>query len=318
MDFPHGLLFHHFWDNSHPRGQGAISGDEFELILKHVGLENLLRAEDWLKRARSNTLRETDICITFDDGLRCQFDVALPVLEKHNLTAFWFIYTAPIVGEFDELEIFRYFRTSCFENISDFYNAFDLFIAESDFSQSVSAQVRDADIDKYLPHAPFYSYRDRRFRFIRNEILGPERYARVMNDIMRHRQFDREAVAGNLWLSKEQIGVLDSKDHVIGLHSHSHPTSLEKQDRKTQRNEFQTNKSILENVTGGTITSASYPCNSYSDITLDVLRDLGISVAFRADTSRKRDPYLELPRINHALILERMIDEEPADQIGPH
>ena len=32
--------------------------------------------------------------------LKCQYDIALPILDKYNLKAFWFIYTGPLKKEF--------------------------------------------------------------------------------------------------------------------------------------------------------------------------------------------------------------------------
>ena len=36
--------------------------------------------------------------VTFDDNLKCQYDIALPILDKYSLKAFWFIYTSPLDG----------------------------------------------------------------------------------------------------------------------------------------------------------------------------------------------------------------------------
>ena len=33
-------------------------------------------------------LEDTDVCITFDDNLKCQYEIALPVLDKYSLKAF--------------------------------------------------------------------------------------------------------------------------------------------------------------------------------------------------------------------------------------
>ena len=52
-------------------------------------------------------------------------NVALPVLEKYGLTAFWFIYSSPFTGVMERLEIYRNFRSTMYQKVSDFYNDFD-------------------------------------------------------------------------------------------------------------------------------------------------------------------------------------------------
>ena len=46
------------------------------------------------ERLERSELRHNDIVLTFDDGLRCQYDIALPILNKHGIGAFWFVYSS--------------------------------------------------------------------------------------------------------------------------------------------------------------------------------------------------------------------------------
>lgn len=91
---PHGIMFHHFCDAHYPHGQGAISAADLRRIIQYLGPEKILPARDWLRRATANQLRPWDLCLTFDDNLRCQYDVAVPVLREFGLTAFFFVYTS--------------------------------------------------------------------------------------------------------------------------------------------------------------------------------------------------------------------------------
>ena len=86
--FPHGVMFHHFYNSDHPMGQGAISAQEFENIILYLGVDRFLSPEEWSKRAINGKLKQTDLCLTFDDALLCQYDIALPILKKFKLTAF--------------------------------------------------------------------------------------------------------------------------------------------------------------------------------------------------------------------------------------
>ena len=51
----------------------------------------------------------------------------------------------------------------------------------------------------------------------------------------------------------------------------------------------------------------SHPCNSYDDVTLGVLRELGVTQGFRADLGEfSGRSALEYPRQDHANIMKAM------------
>ena len=115
---PFGLMFHHFiGGDKYPSAQGAISSEEFEKIIdRYLSESRILCAEEWAYKAENNKLRNGEVCVTLDDGLQCQVDVALPVLESKGLTAFWFVQSGILVGDFGVLEVFRRFRNEYFSS----------------------------------------------------------------------------------------------------------------------------------------------------------------------------------------------------------
>ena len=124
-NFFHGIMFHHFHDDTiHKKSQGSISKDDLSKIIKYIGKENILDANIFYDKLKKNKLSNKEVCITFDDALKSQIDVALPVLEDFNIKCFFFVYTSIFEGKPDNLEIFRYFRTNCFKSIDDFYTNF--------------------------------------------------------------------------------------------------------------------------------------------------------------------------------------------------
>ena len=71
---------------------------------------------------------------------------------------------------------------------------------------------------------------------------------------------------------------------------------------------IQNNKDQLESIIKSEIKSVSYPCNSYNDITLECMSDLGIKIGFRADMTEVciGDKRLEYPREDHSNIIRKM------------
>ena len=124
-NYYHGIMFHHFHDDKkHQKGQGSISKDEFYQLIKFIGRKNILDASDFFNRFKEKKLKPNQVCLTFDDGIKCQYDIALPVLEDLKIQSFFFIYSSTLEGVPDMLEVYRFFRMNFFNNIDEFYKEF--------------------------------------------------------------------------------------------------------------------------------------------------------------------------------------------------
>lgn len=299
-------MFHHFYGGRHRPGQGSISSRQLEDLIRFVGRGRLLSADEWAARAAADRLDARDVCLTFDDNLRCQHDVALPVLRDYGLTAFWFVATSVFCGRLERLELYRAFRTRYFESVDDFYAEFFRFLATSPAAEDVEEALLAFRPERYLAEFPFYTEADRRFRFVRDEVLGPRRYPQVMDALIASRGVSLESLAANLWMTPEQLRRLDAEGHRIGLHSHTHPTRLAELPIERQRQEYRDNFTMLLSIVGRAPAAVSHPCNSYTAATLEVLRGLGIRVGFRANTRPGPFGPLELPREDHANLLAEM------------
>ena len=303
---PHGLMFHHFHGDRPPHGQGSITARQFRELLDFVGRERILPAWEWQQRAAHGALGSDDLCLTFDDNLRCQFDVALPVMREAGLTGLWFIQTAVIEGTSERLEIDRAFRMRCFAGMDAFYGAFERYLMESPLAGPVELGLREFNPRTYLAEYPFYTDGDRRFRFLRDRVLGPQRYGEVMNALIDARGVNVEELAADLWMDEACLRQLHAEGHVIGLHSHTHPTCLAELPIEAQRQEYARNHAILADLLGESPVAMSHPCNSYTDQTLEILRDLGVQVGFRSNATLQTHGPLEQPREDHTSILRQM------------
>ncbi len=124
-NFYHGIMFHHFHnDGVHKKSQGSLNKDDFYKIINFIGRKNILDADIFFEKFKNNKLKDKEVCLTFDDSIKCQIDIALPVLEDLKIKSFFFTYTSIFEGNPDSLEIFRYFRTNYFNSINEFYEIF--------------------------------------------------------------------------------------------------------------------------------------------------------------------------------------------------
>ena len=74
----------------------------------------------------------------------------------------------------------------------------------------------------------FYSENDIKFRLTRDLFLTNTMYKKVMKKLFNQKSFKIQKVKKNVFLQKKDIIKLHKLGHEIGLHSHTHPTKLEK------------------------------------------------------------------------------------------
>lgn len=297
-----GIMFHHFHDEVHPRIPGSLSAEELDTIIKKVGRENILDPQEWMELANKPVKGAKKNCITFDDSLLSQYEIAKPVLDSHGIKAFWFVYTSILEQSYELFEIYRYFRSLNFKTTDDFYAEFFQKMESLGEWEGELSSTPERVMTDYLSEFSFYSENDRKFRYIRDKILLKGNYDRVMMEMMKNHDFVPSKVSEKIWFQKNHLKSLQDEGHTLGLHSHTHPTRLGDLSADEQRVEYGKNKEAIETVTGGKVHTASHPSNSYSDDTLDILADLGIQYAFRANADMSPYSNLELPRLDHKML----------------
>ncbi len=286
---PHGIMFHHLHGGRHYKGQGSLSQEDFEDILRSVGLDRILDPHEWIRRLNGGQLTEGDLCISFDDGLLCQFDIALPVLEKYNLKAFWFVYSSVFEGDpGSKFEIYRVLRSKFFKNLDDFYQVFFEKVFGSEFGDKTRASLKDADLQEAKRIRPFYTADDIRFRFIRDQVLNPREFEMIADAIIEDCGISFSELSKDLWMTNDNLAYLSSHGHNVGLHSYSHPMVFANLSAEEQYDEYFRNYGHIKRVTAQSPVAMVHPANSYNDDTLRVLSRLGISCGFRSDMFPRR------------------------------
>jgi len=304
-NFAHGIMFHHFHSEVHLRTQGSFDKKEFRDILEWLNSNyNINNASDFLRKKLNNSLNDSDITITFDDGLKSQFDIALPVLNEMGIEAFFFVYSDAL-EKVGDMEIFRLFRTSEFKNIDDFYNIFFEKLRLKDI-ESFNKNLEIFESSSYLDNG-FYSVNDRFYRYLRDVVLSHEQFTKTHYSLMKGFNFDIESAKNQLWITEEMLKEIYNMGHVIGLHSRSHPTDITKLSKSQQYKEYSMNLQYLEKLIGSKVVSMSHPCGRYNEDTLEVLTDIGIKIGFLHNISEKNNhSALKIPREDSANVYRIM------------
>lgn len=298
--FAHGLMFHRFHKSgTKPFGQGSLTDMELDRILNFIGRNRILTPQEWLFKLKNRSLQKDDLCITFDDGLKSQFDVALPVLDYYGIKAFWFIFSSVFEGGIDRNEVYNRFATTQF-------TSFDVFVEEffdfNPISQNLLSEYGyDLYAKKLQEEYPFYSANDLKFRFVRNKILCKKDFEITMDNMFEKRGLSVPQCARDLWLTNEDLHNLNAGGHIVGLHSYDHPFAIADLPVAQQEEQYLLNYQHINQVTGKAAECVSHP-------TIDILLGMGVVCGFRANMSPSKgktinEHSLELAREDGANIL---------------
>ena len=69
-----------------------------------------------------------------------------------------------------------------------------------------------------------------------------------MFKLVEKKKYDIEKNKKNLFFDREDLKNLESLGHVVGLHSHDHPTLIEKLSYADQNNQYIRNQSIVSKI----------------------------------------------------------------------
>ena len=311
-NFFHGITFHHFHDNNkNLMSQGSLSRDYFYKILNKIGRNNILNADEFFLRFKEHSLKENNICLTFDDALKCQYDVALPILNELKIKCFFFIYTSVFEDDPDLLELYRYFRTQNFKDIDNFY---DIFFSNINESLDEFIYKKKKKIELIKTTHPFYSYNDIKFRVVRNEFLNRDSYKKIMLKMFSDYNFEYRKYFKKIFMNSNDLIEIKESGHLIGLHSHTHPTKFNNLSYEDQINEYSLNQKNLSEMLDckqSDIQYMSHPCGSYNSHTLEILEKIGIKLGFNntifveknKNMKKINNSNLEIARIDSSNIL---------------
>ena len=303
-----GLMFHHFHDGiKHKRSEGSISKSQFKKILLNFK-RNIVTPEEFINQISTNKKKEKKmICLTFDDGIKSQVDIALEVLDELKLKGFFFTNTFQYENKISMLECCRYFRNNYFSNIEEFYELF-LTNLKNNFSEkkiNFFLKTNKKYIVKQKKIASFYSYKDLEFRLLRDFFLNKEQYNKQLIELFNLKGFKYKKKSNKLHFSKADLRILSYNKHEIGLHSHSHPIPITDLPLKDLKNEYNKNYLILKKIIKRDILSMSHPNGYFSNNCKTVLKNLGVKVGFGTAkaNSKKKLNLFNIPRIDHTYLI---------------
>jgi peptidoglycan/xylan/chitin deacetylase (PgdA/CDA1 family) len=271
------------------RAQLELLGRSWEFVSR----DELLAAA-----AGEAALPERACAITFDDGLRCQVELALPVLEQLGIPAIFFVPGRPVA----EGRVLRVHKVHALRERID----------DAELLELVGAE--DVPEDVAREHYRYDTPQAARVKYLLNMALAADERDRVVGAAFAEVFPDEAAFAADLYMSRDAIRALAPS---VGAHSYAHePLALmasEELDRDLERC-----TALLEELTGERPRAFSYPHGTPSTVDVATARRLataGYRVAFTMERALNRslDEPLLLGRLdaNDAPGGKRPLEEIP-------
>jgi peptidoglycan/xylan/chitin deacetylase (PgdA/CDA1 family) len=307
--FYHGIMFHHFHnDKFFKKSRGSVSQDHLIKIIKKIGRKNILDANDFIIRLKEKKLHKNNVCFSFDDGLKCQYKIALPILEDLQIKSFFFIFSSIFTNKADLLEVYRFFRDNYYDNINLFYEDF---FSSIYVKYKLFLDLKSKNIKLFKLNYPYYTINDIRFRLLRDGFLSAKTYKKTMIKLFTKKKFDYLGHINKLYLNKTELKKLYRLGHQIGLHSHYHDINIKKLNYNKQFNTYNKNLNYLSDIlkiNKSEIKSMSHPLGNYNEETLEVLKKLNIQIGFRdnlqtnkLDMKKINNTNLEISRVSNSI-----------------
>ena len=307
------VMYHYVRDlkNSRYPNIKGLDIDKFKRQIKYFKENyNFIRMEDlieYYKSPNKKSLPDKSILLTFDDGYKDHYTYVLPVLLENN-----------IQGSF-------YIPTKCFQDKKVLDVNKIHFILESCIGkeEKILTEIKEyLEINKDSRISLLYNEYFREYaiasRFDKKEIIFikrmlqvvlPEDYREKLVDLLFKKYvcligdkiISERAFWEELYLTPDQIRLMEKLGMHIGFHSHNHVwlNSLSKEEQESQiKSSINYFKEIGINTKKMTI---SYPYGGYNEDTIELMKKYKISLGFTTEVKKvdlKISDCLKLPRMD--------------------
>ncbi|MCM0083484.1 polysaccharide deacetylase family protein [Geomonas sp. Red32] len=232
----------------------GVTPSEFEAQLDEMGRHVEFVGADAIERALSGNraLPENAAVVTFDDGLKEQFALALPILEARRIPFIFFVNSAPLAE-----------RRPCFVHKVHYLRSVissEEFLARARLVAERKLSFSFPEIDASSIGPSFYPYDEppaRALKYTLNFLLSPEHAATIVDEMFSE-QADEAEFCSWFYLNADEARELHGRFRALGVHGHSH-LSLASLPEQEARREIGRCAEILGEVAGAPLSCISYP-----------------------------------------------------------
>ena len=252
-------------------------------------------------------LPEKPILLTFDDGYKDHYTYVLPILLENN-----------IQGSF-------YIPTKCFQDkkvldVNKIHFILESCIGEEEIilkeieeylEKNKDSRISLSYTDYFKEYAVNSRFDKKEVIFIKRmlQVVLPEDYREKLVDILFKKYvctigdkiISERAFWEELYLTPEQIRMMEKLGMHIGFHSHSH-IWLNSLTKEKQKLELESSIKWFSEIGLDTKKmTISYPYGGYNENTINLMKEYKIPIGFTTEARKinlKDDNFLELPRLD--------------------
>lgn len=247
---------------------------ELQKIGKFISPKELLENTDEIVNSKQNYL-----LVTFDDGLREQFEIAKPILDDLKIEAMYFVNSINFIEKkvslVHKIHLIRS-QVSPEDLMSNFL--------KSTFKSKF--ELSEIDKKKAIEHYNFDDVSSAHLKYCLNFKLTINELSIAMNDLF-NIYFDSKETVNNLYMTEEYLKIL-AQENQLGSHTHSH-LALGLLDVDTIGTELKKTKEYLEKITQTKIEMLSYPYGneaSYAFPVPDIAKKVGYKLGFTMERGK--------------------------------
>ena len=202
-------------------------------------------------------LPERACLLTFDDGLRCQVELALPVLERLGAPAVFFVPGAPL-AERRVLAVHKLHALRERLPEDEFEVRLDAALA------AAGAEPPAVAVEHARRHYRYDTPSAARVKYLLNMAL-PRRVRDEVVESLFAAEFAEQVFAEQLYADRNQIAELERDHRAIGSHSYAHEPLTALSDDELPR-DLRRAREFLAEVTGSPPLALSYPYGTASTV----------------------------------------------------
>jgi peptidoglycan/xylan/chitin deacetylase (PgdA/CDA1 family) len=233
-------------------------------------------------------LPERACVLTFDDGLRCQFELALPVLERLGAPAIFFVPGRPI-AERRMLEVHK-------------LHALRERLTDDELAARLPSGLPEVSAEEAQTHYRYDTPEAARLKFLLNIRLPADRRRELVEDLFAAELPDETALAEDLYMDAAQVAELEREHHAVGAHSYAHQPLATLSNGELEDDITRVTQ-LLENLTGARPRAFSYPYGTPAAVdtrAAEAVETAGYRLAFtmRREVNETLDAPLLLGRLD--------------------
>jgi len=266
----HIIVNYHYVEdpNENNAGMHPCSAREFEkhvsFLKKHYRFASLQEVYESAKKKK-----DEKVCsFTFDDGLKDQYEIAVPILKKYNAQATFFIITSVFEGYVPSTQKAHMLFSKL--PIAELIDSFASFL-KKEYPHSTVQHVIPKDKRLYPERRLYEDIPTANFKevFLKVPYKIKEHF---LSDTLARLKVEERGIFSSLFMGEDEVIQLQKDGFEVGSHTHRHHALTELDPEETKK-DFLKSKTHFLRILGDTPAIFSYPHGYIPDSYKDILKE---------------------------------------------